>query len=76
MKGNNFTLNQENLTSKNENENIDENKMESKEQDDLLLRTSETENISIDKENNIIKKEIVEKNVEIQRYEYYNTSNK
>ena len=50
--------------------------MESKEQDDLLLRTSETENISIDKENNIIKKEIVEKNVEIQRYEYYNTSNK
>ena len=72
LKGDNFTLNQEKL-----NYQI-EDKTKIKEQDNILLKTRETENISIDKEtkesNNIIAKEFIEKNVEIKRYEYYNTN--
>ena len=71
MKGDNFSLNQDNLN------NEIQSKNKTKEQDNILLKTRETENISIDKEtkeSNIIAKEFIEKNTEIKRYEYYNSS--
>ena len=58
IKDNNFTLNQDNI------DNQNDNKFNIKEHEDILERTSETENISINKEikenSNIIKKEYIQ----------------
>ena len=67
IKDNNFTLNQDNMG------NISDNKINIKEHDDLLERTSETENISINKEikeNNIVRKEYIQTNIAIKNFDY------